>query len=84
LDLRIKHYGCLKFQGEVWAGRVCATANEKELTNCAKSGGHEEKKIQEKWIQLDKLRHRPAVARQLRVDASAYRVVPSFLKKKYF
>jgi hypothetical protein len=32
LDLRIKSYGCLKFQGEVWAGRACAAANEKELT----------------------------------------------------
>jgi hypothetical protein len=50
LDLRIKSYGCLKFQGEVWAGRACAAANEKELTNCTKSEGQEEKKIQEKWI----------------------------------
>jgi hypothetical protein len=32
LDLRIKSYGCLKFQGEVWAGRACAAANDKELT----------------------------------------------------
>jgi hypothetical protein len=32
LDLRIKSYECLKFQGEVWAGRACAAANEKELT----------------------------------------------------
>jgi hypothetical protein len=32
LDLQIKSYGCLKFQGEVWAGRACAAANEKELT----------------------------------------------------
>jgi hypothetical protein len=32
LDLRIKSYGCLKFQGEVWAGRACAGGNEKELT----------------------------------------------------
>jgi hypothetical protein len=36
LDLRIKSYGCLKFQGEVWAGRACAAANEKELTNLSK------------------------------------------------
>jgi hypothetical protein len=36
LDLRIKCYGCLKFQGEVWAGRVGAGANEEELTTCAK------------------------------------------------
>jgi hypothetical protein len=35
LDLRIKSYGCLKFQGEVWAGRACAAANEKKLTTCA-------------------------------------------------
>jgi hypothetical protein len=32
LDLRIKSYGCLKFQGEVWVGWACAAANEKELT----------------------------------------------------
>jgi hypothetical protein len=49
LDLRIKSYGCLKFQGEVWVGRACAGANQQELTTCAKSGGQEEKKIQEKW-----------------------------------
>jgi hypothetical protein len=49
LDLRIKSYRCLKFQGEVWAGRACAGANQQELTTCAKSGGQEEKKIQEKW-----------------------------------
>jgi hypothetical protein len=48
LDLQIKSYGCLKFQGEVWAGRACAGANQQELTTCAKSGGHEEKKLQEK------------------------------------
>jgi hypothetical protein len=41
LDLWIKSYGCLKFQGEVWAGRPCAAANEKELTTCAKSGGQD-------------------------------------------
>jgi hypothetical protein len=45
LDLRIKSYECLKFQGEIWAGRACAAANEKELTTCAKSGGQEEKKF---------------------------------------
>jgi hypothetical protein len=49
LDLRIKSYGCLKFQGEVWAGRACAGANQQELTTCTKSGWHEEKKFQEKW-----------------------------------
>jgi hypothetical protein len=36
LDLRIKTYGCLKFQGEVWARRACVGANEEELTTCAK------------------------------------------------
>jgi hypothetical protein len=49
LDLRIKSYGCLKFQGEVWAGRACAGANQQELTSCTKSGGQEEKKFQGKW-----------------------------------
>jgi hypothetical protein len=44
-DLRIKSYGCLKFQGEVWARRACAGANQQELTTCAKSGGQEEKKF---------------------------------------
>jgi hypothetical protein len=39
LDLRIKSYGCLKFQGEVWAGRACAAANEEDLTTCAKFCG---------------------------------------------
>jgi hypothetical protein len=56
LDLWIKSYGCLKFQGEVWAGQACTTANERELTTCAKSGGQEEEKILEKWEQPD--RHR--------------------------
>jgi hypothetical protein len=37
LDLRIKSYGCLKFQGEVWAGRACVGANEKELTTLQKN-----------------------------------------------
>jgi hypothetical protein len=32
LDIRIKSYGCLKFQGKVWAKRACSGANEKELT----------------------------------------------------
>jgi hypothetical protein len=48
LDLRIKSYGCLKFQGEVWVGQACSVANEKELTTWAKNGGQEEKKNQEK------------------------------------
>jgi hypothetical protein len=62
LDLRIKSYGCLKFQGEVWAGRACAAANEKELTTCAKSGGQEEKKIQKKWEQPDRSRRQPVAS----------------------
>jgi hypothetical protein len=56
LDLQIKSYGCLKFQGEVWAGRACTGANQQELTTCAKSGGQEEKNFQEKWEQPDKAR----------------------------
>jgi hypothetical protein len=39
LDLRIKSYGCLKFQEEVWAGQACAAANEKELTTLIKFWG---------------------------------------------
>jgi hypothetical protein len=69
LDLRIKSYGCLKFQGEVWAGRACAAANEKELTTCAKSGGQEEKKIQKKWEQPDRSRRQPAANGRLLVSA---------------
>jgi hypothetical protein len=53
LDIRIKSYGCLKFQGEVWAGRACVGANQQELTTCTKSEGQEEKKIQEKWEHPD-------------------------------
>jgi hypothetical protein len=60
LDLRIKSYGCLKFQGEVWAGRACAGANQQELTTCTKSGGQEEKKIQEKWELPHRRRCQPA------------------------
>jgi hypothetical protein len=60
LDLRIKSYGCLKFQGEVWAGRACAGANQQELTTCTKSGGQEEKTFQEKWELPHKNRCRPA------------------------
>jgi hypothetical protein len=59
LDLRIKSYGCLKFQGEVWAWRACVVANERELTTCIKSGGQEEKKILKKWEQPDRCRRRP-------------------------
>jgi hypothetical protein len=64
LDLRIKSYGCLKFQGEVWAGRACARANQQELTTCAKSGGQEEKKIHKKWEQPDRSWRQPAAADQ--------------------
>jgi hypothetical protein len=60
-DLRIKSYGCLKFQGEIWAGWACARANQQELTTCAKSGGQEENKFQEKWEQPDRRRRRPTV-----------------------
>jgi hypothetical protein len=44
LDLQIKSYGCLKFIGEVWAGRACAGANEVELTKVPKSGRRRKKK----------------------------------------
>jgi hypothetical protein len=50
----------LKFQGEVWAGRACAAANQQELTTCTKCGGQEEKKIQEKWELPHRRRCRPA------------------------
>jgi hypothetical protein len=43
-DLRIKSNGCLKFLGEVWAGRACARANEKELTTCGKIWGQRDRK----------------------------------------
>jgi hypothetical protein len=38
----------LKLQGEIWAGRACAAANEKELTTGAKSGRQDDnlKKIE--------------------------------------
>jgi hypothetical protein len=44
LNLRIKSYGCLKFLGEVWAGRACAGANEEELTTCGKIWGQRGRK----------------------------------------
>jgi hypothetical protein len=53
----------------VWAGWACAAANEKELTTCAKSAGQEEKKIQEKWIQPDRLRRQPAAGERPLVTA---------------
>jgi hypothetical protein len=89
LDLQIKCYGCLKFQGEVWAGRACAAANQQELTTCIKSGGQEEKTFQEKWELPQRLRRqpaaggRPAVAPRPRIDTCAYGIVQIFLKFFY-
>jgi hypothetical protein len=83
LDLRIKSYGCLKFQGEVWAGRACAGANQQELTTCTKSGGQEEKTFQEKWELPQRFKRRPAVARRPRVDTCAYETIQIFLKFFY-
>jgi hypothetical protein len=85
LDLRIKSYRCLKFQGEVWAGRACAGANQQELTTCAKSGGQEEKKIQEKWEQPDRAKLRPVAGGRLLVACRGLMpdpcwAVPIFLK----
>jgi hypothetical protein len=84
-DLRIKSYGCLKFQGEIWAGWACARANQQELTTCAKSGGQEENKFQEKWEQPDRRRRRPTVGgrpevtRRPRVNTCACQAVIIFL-----
>jgi hypothetical protein len=80
LDLRIKSYGCLKFQGEVWAGRACAAANEKELTTCAKSRGQEEKKFKKNGTAVQVL----ASTRRLRVDTRTCPAVPILLKFLYF
>jgi hypothetical protein len=73
LDLRIKSYGCLKFQGEVWAGRACAGANQQELTPCTKSGGQEEKKFKKNSGRP------PAAGRDLRLWGQ----FPFFLKFFY-
>jgi hypothetical protein len=54
----------LKFQGEVWAGRACAVANQQELTTCAKSGGQDGKKIQEKWEQPHRSKRPPTAGRR--------------------
>jgi hypothetical protein len=62
LDLQIKSYWYLKFQGEVWAWRACAGANQQELTTCTKSGGQEEKTFQEKWELPQRFRRRPAAS----------------------
>jgi hypothetical protein len=76
LDLRIKSYGCMKFQGEVWAGRACAAANEEELTACAKFCG------QGGWARgagVDKVGHpcwggrRPLVGAADRAPTSGWR-----------
>jgi hypothetical protein len=72
LDLRIKSYGYLKFQGEVWAGRACAGANQQELTTCTKSGGQERKKISRKMgtapqAQVSTRGRPPAMGRHLRL-----------------
>jgi hypothetical protein len=89
LDLRIKSYRCLKFQGEVWAGRACVGANQQELITCTKSGGQEEKTFQEKWELPHRRRCRPVaggrplVAGWLRVDTCACGTVQSFLKFFY-
>jgi hypothetical protein len=91
LDLRIKSYGCLKFQGEVWAGRACDGANQQELTTCTKSGGQEEKKIQEKWELPHRRRCRPAAGRRpaaagrhLRLwDSSNFFEIFLFKKKEF-
>jgi hypothetical protein len=79
LDLRIKSYGCLKFQGEV---RAYAPTNEKELITCAKNAG-QEKKIQEKWVQPDKLRRRPT-GRYLNLSSCTQFFEIFYLKKKNF
>jgi hypothetical protein len=71
LDLRIKSYGCLKFQGEVWARRACAGANQQELTTCAKRGGQGEKKFQEKWVQANRLMRQPAAGQPWAADPQA-------------
>jgi hypothetical protein len=88
LDLRINSYGCLKFQGEVWAGRACAGANQQELTTCTKSGGQEEKTFQEKLgtaPQAQVLTHsrRATAGRRPQVDTCACGTVQIFLKFFY-
>jgi hypothetical protein len=83
LDLRIKSYGCLKFQGEVWAGRACDGANQQELTTCTKSGRQEEKTFQEKWELPHRYRHRPAAGGRPRVDTCTCGTIHIFLKFFY-
>jgi hypothetical protein len=51
LELWIKSYGCLKFLGEVWAGRACAGANEEELTTWRKKIGGRRKEKGGKGVQ---------------------------------
>jgi hypothetical protein len=89
LDLRIKSYGCLKFQGEVWAGRACAGANQQELTTCTKSGGQEEKIFQEKLgtapqVQVSTRDRQATAGRHLRLWDSSNFFEIFILKKRTF
>jgi hypothetical protein len=43
LDLQMKSYGCLKFLGEVWAGRAWAGTNEEKFIKVLKSEGRRKK-----------------------------------------
>jgi hypothetical protein len=87
LDLRIKSYGYLKFQGEVWAGRACAGANQQELTTCTKVEGRKKKNFKKNGncptgADVDPRPvgdRRPAVARRPRVDTCACGTVQIFL-----
>jgi hypothetical protein len=90
----MKSYGCLKFQGEVWAGRACAGANQQELTTCTKSRGQERKKISRKMGTAPQAQvsirgwratagRWPALAHRPRVDTCACGTVQIFLKFFY-
>jgi hypothetical protein len=85
----------LKFLGRVWLGRACVGANQQELTTCTKSGGQEEKKIQEKWELPHRWRCQPAAggpplvagrprATDLRLWDSLKKFEIFLLKKKNF
>jgi hypothetical protein len=89
LDLRSKSYGCLKFQGEVWAGRACAGANQQELTTCTKSGGQGKKNISRKMgtapqAQVSTRGRPPAAGRHLRLRNSSHFFEIFLFKKKEF
>jgi hypothetical protein len=43
LDLWIKSYRYLKFQGKIWIGWACVGANQQELTTYTINGGQEKK-----------------------------------------